>query len=98
MVTLSQSRVGTLLCRVAMNTSVSPLPIPVWPLLGLSLALVSLTTAAVTFTSARATQQMRAQAHIRSALEAEAPILLPRPVAGQTAHRRALGNRASSAT
>ncbi len=55
-----------------MNTSVSPLPIPVWPLLGLSLALVSVTATVVTLTSQRATQQFRAQA--QPALDIEAPV------------------------
>ena len=39
-----------------MNTSVSPLPISIWPMLGLSLALVSLTSAAVTISGHRANQ------------------------------------------
>ena len=55
-----------------MNTSVSPLPIPIWPLLGLSLALVSVTATVVTFSSQRATQQFRAQARVGSSPEIEA--------------------------
>ena len=42
-----------------MNTSVSPLPLPIWPILGLSLALVSFTAAAVTISAHRATQIYR---------------------------------------
>ncbi len=62
-VTIRQSSGDTLLDSfkskfeaVVMNTSVSPLPLPVWPMLCLSLALVAFTSAAVTISAHRATQ------------------------------------------
>ena len=39
-----------------MNTSVSPLPIAIWPMLGLSLALVGVTSVAVTISAKCATR------------------------------------------
>ncbi len=42
-----------------MNTSVSPLPVPLWPMLGLSLALVAITATGVTLSGLRANQNFR---------------------------------------
>ena len=56
---------------VVMNTSVSPLPIPIWPMLVLSVALVALTSVAVVFSGQLATRIYPAQRNLN--LETEAP-------------------------
>ena len=70
-----------------MNTSVSPLPIPIWPMLALSAVLVAVTSAAVTFSSQRATQVYPARTDM--SLETEAPnIYFKSQARWQRAHAR----------
>ena len=68
-----------------MNSSVSPLPIPIWPMLGLSLALLGATSVGVTLSARHAARLYQAQARAQTEVETAAPVLsrnLWRPAIG----------------
>lgn len=56
-----------------MNSSVSPLPIPIWPMLGLSLVLLGVTSVGVTLSARHAARLYQVQA--QNELETVAPVL-----------------------